>query len=266
MSNGAAGSKARSPFQRLITGLEYLGKLTILGTAVSFLINHDAELRAQRDEAWHKIVANAWSEQPANRAAALEILVGQGVNLDGVALGPVNFLPGINLSGCLTVWGHAVPFTCRGSRLEGVQLEWARLPGASFRRANLRSAHLKGAWLVPGDVGNDSDLQSTDFSYARLEAACLDQAHVERAKFVSAAMTGATFYGAWISGADFSGSNVDATQIDTACFDPIDPPKLPTTLSAYDRTRPNPASCDSTRTPFWLKDLLRKDRVEAPIG
>lgn len=144
-----------SPYMKL---LEYLGRLSIVVGAVSYLVGIPARHREHIYQAW-QVVYSAAGRGGGGASDAVALLAREHVSLAQVDLANV-FLPGI--------------------RLDGVDLRGATLWKATLSSGDLSDAKLFGAMLAGANLNNanvcGADLRASDLSETVLDWAVLDGA------------------------------------------------------------------------------------------
>jgi len=181
----------------------YLGKLSIVVAAISYVVDAPERKKKAHYDAWAVITSTEGKGGNAGRIEALESLNKDGINLSGVDLhkaylGKIK-LPGAtlndaNLSAALLRDADLSGTELNRANLDGAQMVVTNLQGASLREAQLRCAYMVGA-----------NLQNAHFEGAHLEDADLTGAAAIGANFNGATFSAKTTLGA---GTDLRGANL----------------------------------------------------------
>jgi hypothetical protein len=155
--------------------MEYIGKLSVLYAAISWVWEYDDRQQALENSekekqyrAWELIYSAKEAGGDSGRRQALVDLRRAKVDLSAVPLANAS-LPRIDLSNACLSRANFAGADLSGADLSGANLGEANLTGANLTGANLTDAILTGA-MMSGAVLAGSDMKGSDITKASLKA------------------------------------------------------------------------------------------------
>ena len=136
--------------------------IALVSAGIIFLLETGDRQKRNQYEAWQVINSAQSQTGSGGRIQALEDLLRDGVDLEGVSASGAD-LSGINLESGQLSRANLARAHLDGANLKGANLEGARLTFANLEGANLREANLEGAEL------GEANLQNADLKGANLE-------------------------------------------------------------------------------------------------
>jgi BTB/POZ domain-containing protein KCTD9 len=171
---------------KIIKNAGVLAAIPLVFGAVKYILEEPKRDKQARYEAWQIINSAKGQRSEAGRIEALQYLVKQNVNLQGLIV--------------------------TDTFINGVKLPNAKLSDANFNKTALKLADLKDADLKDAYL-NEAELNSAELNNANLAGAKLVGAKLFYTNLSGANLDGANLSGAELGNANLSGANLRSTDL-----------------------------------------------------